>query len=161
MAKLIETQVRDYTSWRPAYDAHEPSRIEATLANGGVYWRPGDRNDMLLLFEVADVDKARLDGWGGLERRDESGRCIRYADVHIHQLGGPPADVGSTTDGSPTISVCACYRRDKVMAFAGGCLCGRVRYTVEGDPNFAAVCHCRSCQRYTGSAFEPVMVFPS
>ena len=47
------------------------------------------------------------------------------------------------------------------MAFAGGCLCGRVRYTVEGEPNFAAVCHCRSCQRYTGSAFEPVMVFPS
>ena len=47
------------------------------------------------------------------------------------------------------------------MAVAGGCLCGRVRYTVEGDPNFAAVCHCRSCQRYTGSAFEPLMVFPS
>ena len=47
------------------------------------------------------------------------------------------------------------------MAFTGGCLCGRVRYTVEGQPNFAAVCHCRSCQRYTGSAFEPVMVFPS
>ena len=47
------------------------------------------------------------------------------------------------------------------MAFTGGCLCGRVRYTVEGEPNFSAVCHCRSCQRYTGSAFEPVMVFPS
>ena len=29
------------------------------------------------------------------------------------------------------------------------------------DPNFAAVCHCRSCQRYTGSAFEPLMVFPN
>ena len=47
------------------------------------------------------------------------------------------------------------------MALTGGCLCGRVRYTVDGQPNFAAVCHCRSCQRYTGSAFEPVMVFPS
>lgn len=47
------------------------------------------------------------------------------------------------------------------MTVTGGCLCGRVRYTAEGDPNFAAVCHCRSCQRYTGSAFEPLMVFPS
>ena len=47
------------------------------------------------------------------------------------------------------------------MAVTGGCLYGRVRYTAEGDPNFAAVCHCRSCQRYTGSAFEPLMVFPS
>ncbi len=56
---LIETKVRDYTSWRPAYDAHEPSRIEATITNGHVYCRPEDRNDMLLLFDVADVDKAR------------------------------------------------------------------------------------------------------
>ena len=22
------------------------------------------------------------------------------------------------------------------------------------------ICHCRNCQRYTGSAFEPVMAFP-
>ena len=43
----------------------------------------------------------------------------------------------------------------------GGCLCGRVRYTVSGDPAFSGICHCRSCQRYTGSAFEPVMGFPS
>jgi hypothetical protein len=56
---LIETKVRDYTLWRPAYDAHEPSRVEATLTNGGVYCRPVDRNDILLLFDVADVDKAR------------------------------------------------------------------------------------------------------
>jgi hypothetical protein len=47
------------------------------------------------------------------------------------------------------------------MAITGGCLCGRVRYTVEGEPNFAGVCHCRNCQRYTGSAFEPVMAFPN
>ena len=47
------------------------------------------------------------------------------------------------------------------MAVAGGCLCGSVRYTIDGDPNFAAVCHCRSCQCYTGSGFEPLMVFPS
>jgi hypothetical protein len=58
-ALLIETKVRDYTPWRVAYDAHEPSRIEATITNGRVYCRPEDPNDMLLLFDVADVDKAR------------------------------------------------------------------------------------------------------
>jgi hypothetical protein len=47
------------------------------------------------------------------------------------------------------------------MKISGGCLCGRVRYTVEGEPNFAAICHCRSCQRYTGSAFEPIIAFPA
>jgi hypothetical protein len=42
----------------------------------------------------------------------------------------------------------------------GGCLCGRVRYTVHGDPVFSGLCHCRNCQRYTGSAFETLMGFP-
>ena len=45
--------------------------------------------------------------------------------------------------------------------FSGGCLCGQIRYTVSGDPAFSGLCHCRNCQRYTGSAFEPVIAFPS
>ena len=43
----------------------------------------------------------------------------------------------------------------------GGCLCGRVRYTISGEPALSGLCHCRNCQRYTGSAFEPVMAFPA
>jgi hypothetical protein len=43
----------------------------------------------------------------------------------------------------------------------GGCLCGRVRYTLSGEPAFSGLCHCRNCQRYTGSAFEAVAAFPS
>ena len=35
----------------------------------------------------------------------------------------------------------------------GGCVCGAVRYRVEGTPDVALVCHCRFCQRRTGSAF--------
>jgi hypothetical protein len=43
----------------------------------------------------------------------------------------------------------------------GGCLCGRVRYTATGEPAFSGICHCRNCQRYTGSAFETVIAFPA
>jgi hypothetical protein len=43
----------------------------------------------------------------------------------------------------------------------GGCLCGRVRYTVTGEPVFSGLCHCRNCQRYTGSSFEAVVAFPT
>ncbi|TFK61226.1 hypothetical protein BDN72DRAFT_965290 [Pluteus cervinus] len=35
----------------------------------------------------------------------------------------------------------------------GGCLCGEVRYEVEGDPFSFAVCHCANCRKTTGSAF--------
>ena len=43
----------------------------------------------------------------------------------------------------------------------GGCLCGKVRYTVSADPVFSGVCHCTSCQKGTGSAFSVVLAVPS
>lgn len=33
----------------------------------------------------------------------------------------------------------------------GGCACGRVRYAAEIDGDDAYLCHCRMCQRATGS----------
>lgn len=40
----------------------------------------------------------------------------------------------------------------------GGCLCGRVRYAVTSQPARLTICHCKFCQRATGSAYlvEPV-----
>jgi hypothetical protein len=35
----------------------------------------------------------------------------------------------------------------------GGCACGAVRYTSKSAPLFVHCCHCRDCQRQTGSAF--------
>jgi hypothetical protein len=35
----------------------------------------------------------------------------------------------------------------------GGCLCGAVRYQVQGNPFKSGVCHCRDCKKVTGSSF--------
>jgi len=43
------------------------------------------------------------------------------------------------------------------MEIKGGCLCGAVRYTAEADPTGATVCHCRDCQKFTGSAFAALV----
>jgi hypothetical protein len=39
------------------------------------------------------------------------------------------------------------------VAREGGCACGEVRYRLTADPLFVHCCHCRRCQRQTGSAF--------
>jgi hypothetical protein len=39
------------------------------------------------------------------------------------------------------------------MTREGGCVCGAVRYRVEGEPVRNSVCSCTFCQRRTGSAF--------
>jgi hypothetical protein len=42
---------------------------------------------------------------------------------------------------------------DDYQAHEGGCTCGRVRYRITAPPMFVHCCHCRWCQRETGSAF--------
>jgi hypothetical protein len=37
--------------------------------------------------------------------------------------------------------------------YEGGCECGSVRYTMTDEPIFVNCCHCRQCQKITGSAF--------
>jgi len=39
------------------------------------------------------------------------------------------------------------------MNLEGGCACGALRYKLTADPLIVHACHCRNCQRLTGSAF--------
>ena len=34
---------------------------------------------------------------------------------------------------------------------AGGCLCGAIRYQVQGTPSSISICHCQSCRRASGA----------
>jgi hypothetical protein len=43
----------------------------------------------------------------------------------------------------------------------GGCQCGQVRYSTSAEPIFAGICHCTSCQKESGSAFNIVIAVPT
>ena len=45
----------------------------------------------------------------------------------------------------------------------GGCLCGAVRYSIDGEPipDRQFLCHCVDCQKHTGTAFVSGIAFPA
>ena len=46
------------------------------------------------------------------------------------------------------------------MTMTGGCLCGQVRYEIEGEAQVAMVCHCKNCQRQAGSLASTIIGVP-
>jgi hypothetical protein len=45
-------------------------------------------------------------------------------------------------------------RHDRAVTRTGGCLCGAVRYRVDGEPVHVGRCHCADCRKESGSAFS-------
>jgi hypothetical protein len=43
--------------------------------------------------------------------------------------------------------------------YAGGCLCGALRYEAVGEPLGSGHCYCADCRRASGSGFVPFMGF--
>ena len=45
------------------------------------------------------------------------------------------------------------------MDWAGGCLCGDIRFRANKDPEWVGHCHCSICRRQTGTAFTTGVIF--
>lgn len=43
----------------------------------------------------------------------------------------------------------------------GGCLCGAVRYQVEGEALSSGICHCRTCRKAGSAPTLPFVSFPA
>jgi hypothetical protein len=48
----------------------------------------------------------------------------------------------------------------RTLPLTGGCQCGQVRYRVTEAPVRLVACHCRECQRQSGSAFGMSLLVP-
>ncbi len=48
-----------------------------------------------------------------------------------------------------------------LVPFTGGCACGAIRYECSAEPLGAGNCHCRDCQRASGSAYSSWLAVPT
>lgn len=56
---LIRHKVKDFTAWKQGYDAHLPKRTEAGLTEKYLLRADSDPNEVILLFEVEDLGRAK------------------------------------------------------------------------------------------------------
>jgi hypothetical protein len=72
---LTRAKVRDFKTWKPAYDAHLPARNEAGLTEKYLLRNADDPNELVILFEAQDLDRAKTFAASAdlRERMQESG----------------------------------------------------------------------------------------
>lgn len=56
---LVRHKVRGFAEWKRGYDAHLPTRVEAGLTEKHLLRGADDPNEVILLFEAADIGRAR------------------------------------------------------------------------------------------------------
>ena len=56
---LVRSNVRDYSEWKRAYDAHLSARNEAHLVEKHVLHSAEKPNEVFILFEARDLERAK------------------------------------------------------------------------------------------------------
>ena len=56
---LVRHKVADFARWKPVYDAHLPARQHAGLTEKLLLRNLNNPNEVVLLFEAADLKKAQ------------------------------------------------------------------------------------------------------
>ena len=56
---IIRHKVRDYDAWKPGYDGHLPAREAAGLREVHLMRNVDDPQEVIAMFEVSDLEKAR------------------------------------------------------------------------------------------------------
>ena len=81
---LVRSKVRDFTTWKPAYDAHQPVRNAAGLTEKYLLRNADDANEIIILFEVQDLNRAKTFAASAdlRERMQESG-VVDKPDIYF------------------------------------------------------------------------------
>ncbi len=119
------------------------ARLQEVAVQGGIYLSG-------TVFEQVDgkVDLSFVDM--GNQQFKNIAKPIRVYRVNI-------VDISSAVEQRPLFNM----SNQKKKPITGGCSCGAVRYEIDEAPIDAGYCHCRMCQRFTGSAIATFAAFPT
>lgn len=56
---LVRHKVRDFNTWKTGYDGHRQKRVEAGLTEKYLLRGADDANEVVILFEAQDLDRAK------------------------------------------------------------------------------------------------------
>ncbi len=56
---IIHHKVRDFAAWKSVFDNHESVQVAAGMTNGRVFRSADDPNEVTILFDVADIARAK------------------------------------------------------------------------------------------------------
>jgi hypothetical protein len=81
---LVRHKVADFSKWQPAYDAHSPARQKAGLKEEHLLRNTDDPNEVILLFEAADLQKAKeFAASSDLRERMQEAGVIDKPDIYF------------------------------------------------------------------------------
>jgi hypothetical protein len=90
---LIRHKVADYAKWKPAFDAHAPTRKAGSSRGGQLFRTADDPNHILILFEIDDVAKARQFAESeDLRETMQRAGVVEQPDIYfLEEIERPPA----------------------------------------------------------------------
>lgn len=56
---IVRHKVRDFSEWKPGYDAHLSAREEVGLTEKHLLRGADDPNEVIIFFEAADLNRAK------------------------------------------------------------------------------------------------------
>ncbi len=56
---IIHHKVRDFPAWKSVFDDHKSVQVAAGMTNGRVFQGAEDPNEVTILFDVADIARAK------------------------------------------------------------------------------------------------------
>ena len=81
---IVRHKVKDFAIWKKTYDADVSRRSAAGLATGRVTRSVDDPSEVVLLFEVSDIAKAKAMGASpGLKEAMQAAGVIDKPDMYL------------------------------------------------------------------------------